>query len=61
MIGITIIIIVYFVFGHDVNYRNNLDWAKPFGENSIYEKVAAKVSSRYVIYGEVNELLFKAF
>jgi hypothetical protein len=61
MIGITIIIIVYSVFGHDVNHRNNLDWAKPIGENSIYEKVAARVSSRYVIYGEVNELLFKAF
>lgn len=61
MIGITIIIIVYSVFGHDVNHRNNLDWAKPIGENSIYEKVAARVSPRYVIYGEVNELLFKAF
>jgi group II intron reverse transcriptase/maturase len=61
MIGIAIIIIVYFVFGHDVNHRNNLDWAKPIGENSIYEKVTARVSSRYVIYGEVNELLFKAF
>ena len=49
--------IVYLVLGHGVNHRIHLGWAKPSGENSTFEKVTARASSRYVIYGEVNELL----
>lgn len=58
---ITITAIVYFIFivRYGVNHCTYLGRAKLTGENSMCKKVDARVPSRYVIYGEVNELLFK--
>lgn len=50
------ITIVYSVVRHGVNHRTNLGQAKLTGENSMFEKVTERASSRYVIYGEANEL-----
>lgn len=50
------ITIVYFAVRHGVNHRTNLGRPKPTGNKSMFEKVSERVSSRYVIYGEVNEL-----
>lgn len=48
--------IVYFVLRHGVNHRTNPGRAKPTGDNSMFGKATERVSSRYVIYGEDNEL-----
>lgn len=50
------ITIVYFVSRHGVNHRTNPGRAKPTGDNSMFGKAAERVSSRYDIYGEDNEL-----
>ena len=44
------------VIGHGVNHRTHPGWAKPTGDYSMSEKVTERVSPRYDIYDEVNEL-----
>ena len=48
--------IVYSISRCGVNHQTYSGRAKPAGENSMFEKVAVRVSSRYVIHGEANEL-----